>query len=139
MFTLTRESTLTPEELWRRLAALDEHADPVPLTTTIADPGPPAAGWRFTARTALGPLRFDDSMLVEEWDPPRRWRVRKQGFLKGWAEAEVTPVAGGSRLTWTEELWFELPGLTWLTRRAGDLLGPLIFGPVVNRLARAER
>ena len=139
MFTLTRESTLSPAELWQRLAALDDHADSVPLTTTIADPGAPAPGWRFTARTALGPLRFDDSMFVEEWEPPRRWRVRKTGFLKGWAEAVVTPAAGGSRLTWTEELWFELPGLTGLTRRVGDVLGPLVFGPVVNRLARADR
>ena len=139
MFTLTRETPLSPDELWRRLAALDEHADSVPLTTTIADPGGPAAGWHFTARTALGPLRFDDSMFVEEWDPPRRWRVRKTGFLKGWAEAVVTAYAGGSRLTWTEELWFEIPLLTGVTRRVGDVVGPLIFGPVVNRLARAGR
>lgn len=139
MFTLTRESALSPDELWRRVAALGEHADSVPLTTTIADPGAPCAGWSFTARTALGPLRFDDSMFVEEWDPPRRWRVRKTGLLKGWAEAVVTSSARGSRLTWTEELWFEIPALTGVTRRVGDVVGPLIFGPVVNRLTRVDR
>ncbi len=135
MFTLTRESPLSPEALWARVAALADHAETVPLTTTLADPGDPGVGWRFTVRTALGPLRFDDSMVVEEWDAPRRWRIRKTGPLRGWAEATVSPYAGGSRLTWTEELWFEgVPGLRRLTRPVADVLGRVVFGRVVDRL-----
>lgn len=140
MFTLTRETSATPEALWGRVAALDRHADTVPLTTTLADPGPPGPGWRFAVRTRLGPLRFDDPMVVEEWDPPRSWRVRKLGPLGGWATARVEPYAGGARLTWTEELWLrgprqrEIPVVGWLTRVVGDLVGPLVFGPVADRL-----
>ena len=135
MFTLTRESDLPADELWARVAALADHADTVPLTTTLADPGDPALGWRFTVRTALGPLRFDDPMVVEAWQAPRRWRIRKTGTLKGWAEAVVSPYAGGSRLTWTEELWFDgVPGLRAVTRPLGDIFGRVIFGRVVDRL-----
>jgi hypothetical protein len=138
MFTLTRDSSLPPAELWLRVAALRDHTDTVPLTTTVADPGEPAVGWRFLVRTRLGPLRFDDPMVIEVWDAPQRWRIRKTGRLSGWAEAVVVPHAGGSRLTWTEELWFGVPGLRGMTRRVGDVLGPAIFGPVVDRLVAVE-
>ncbi|MFC7489652.1 MULTISPECIES: SRPBCC family protein [unclassified Knoellia] len=134
MFTLTRESPLPPTELWSRVAALAEHTETVPLTTTLADAGEPGVGWRFTVRTALGPLRFDDTMVVEAWDAPHRWRIRKTSRLAGWAQVDVTPYAGGSRLTWTEELWLGVPGLRRVTRAVGDLLGPLVFGRVVDRL-----
>lgn len=137
MFTLTRECPLPPDELWARVAALADHAETVPLTRTLAEEGDPAVGWRFTVRTALGPFRFDDTMVVEEWEPPRRWRIRKTGLLKGWALAEVSPYAGGSRLTWTEELWFAgVPGLKALTRPVADVAGRVVFGRVVDRLVR---
>lgn len=134
MFALTRESSLPPDEVWQRLAALTEHTDTVPLTTTLAGPGEPAAGWTFAVRTELGPLRFDDTMVVEEWDPPHRWRIRKTGRLHGWAEAVAQPYAGGSRVTWTEELWLDVPGLRRLTTRIGDRLGAVLFAPVVERI-----
>ena len=135
MFTLTRESPLPPAELWARVAALADHADTVPLTTTLADPGEPGVGWHFTVRTAVGRLHFDDPMVVEVWEAPHRWRIRKTGPLRGWAEAVVTPYAGGSRLTWTEELWFSsVPGLRRVTRPVADVAGRVVFGRVVDRL-----
>lgn len=134
MFTLTRDSPLSPPELWRRVAALDAHTASVPLSSTHTDPGPPSVGWGFTVRTSLGSLHFDDTMVVEAWDPPRQWRVRKTGRLSGWAQAVVIPYAGGSRLTWTEELWFGSGWLRKLTTRVGDLAGPRLFGRVVDRL-----
>ena len=134
MFTLTRESDLTPADLWLRASSLTEHTATVPLTTTIADAGSPAVGWGFVVRTALGPLHFDDSMVVETWDAPRQWRIRKTGRLSGWAEVLVTPYAGGSRLTWTEELWFGSGSARRLTTAIGDVLGPRLFGRVVDRL-----
>lgn len=140
MFTLVRESLLPPQELWVRVAALADHTGTVPLTSTLADPGEPGAGWHFAVRTAVGPLRFDDPMVVEVWDPPRRWRVRKTGRLRGWAEAVVTPYAGGSRLAWTEELWFGgLPLLQRATRPVGDLAGRYLFARVVDRLVEVDR
>lgn len=139
MFTLTRETALPPEELWLRVSALEGHADTVPLTTTITPGGEPTEGWQFTVRTALGPVRFDDTMVVDVWDPPRQWRVRKTGGLAGWAQVVVMPYAGGSRLTWTEELWLGLPGLRRITTGIGDLVGPIIFGRVVDRLVAVGR
>lgn len=139
MFVLTRESRLAPDALWVRVAALADHATTVPLTATLAEPGEPGVGWGFTVRTALGPLRLDDPMVVEEWEPPRRWRIRKTGRLRGWAEAVVSPYAGGSRLTWTEDLWFgSLPGLGSVTRPVADACGRVVFGRVVDRLVGGE-
>lgn len=138
MFTLTRDSSLSPDELWHRVAALADHADSVPLTHTISDSSPPSVGWTFTVRTALGPLRFDDSMVVEEWDAPSQWRIRKTGRLGGWAQAVVSPYAGGSRLTWTEELWVGSGVVRRLTTRIGDLTGPLVFGRVADRLTQVD-
>lgn len=138
MFTLTRESRLSPADLWLRVASLAEHTATVPLTTTIADEGAPTVGWGFTVRTALGPLRFDDSMVVDAWDPPRQWHIRKTGRLSGWAEVSVTPYAGGSRLTWTEELWVGSGAFRRITTRVGDLTGPLVFGRVVDRLVAVD-
>ncbi|MFC7487656.1 hypothetical protein ACOCJ7_16055 [Knoellia sp. CPCC 206453] len=135
MFILTRDSELTPAELWLRASALAEHTATVPLTTTIADPGSPTVGWGFVVRTALGPFHFDDSMVVETWEPPRQWRIRKTGRLSGWAELVVTPYAAGSRVTWTEELWLGSGGVRRLTSAMGDLLGPRLFGRVVDRFA----
>ena len=138
MFTLTRESSLAPVELWARVAALAEHTDTVPLTTTISDPGDPGVGWGFTVRTVLGPNRFDDTMVVDDWDPPSHWRIHKTGRLRGWAQVHVTAYAGGSRLTWTEELWLGSGVLRRLTTRVGDLTGPSVFGPVVDRLVAVQ-
>lgn len=138
MFTLTRDSALSPAALWLRVAALAEHTATVPLTTTIADAGEPTVGWGFTVRTTLGPVRFDDSMVVEAWGPPREWRIRKTGRLSGWAEVTVTSYAGGSRLTWTEELWFGSGSLRRVTTRVGDLTGPIVFGRVVDRLVAVD-
>ncbi|KGN39435.1 hypothetical protein N803_02965 [Knoellia subterranea KCTC 19937] len=111
----------------------------MPLTTTRTDGGEPHEGWSFTVRTTLGPVRLDDSMVVAEWEPPLRWRVHKTGPIHGWAEGVVSPSGAGSRLTWTEELWFGGKLLSPLTRRVGDVVGPLLFGPVVRRIATVTR
>lgn len=134
MFTLTRESRLPAEDLWARVAALADHSATVPFTTTRASGGDPGVGWRFTVRTALGRLRFDDPMVVEAWDPPRRWRIRKTGLLHGWVEAVVTPCAAGSRLDWTEELWLGGALVRRMTLPVGDIAGRVVFARVVDRL-----
>ena len=139
MFTVTREVPLPPEEAWRRLSDLGSHSDGVPLTSTTADAGEPTVGWRFTARTVLGPLRFDDPMVVEAWEPPRRWRVVKTGPLRGWAELEVTPTGTGSRVTWSEELGLRPRPIARLSTAVGDVAGRIVFGRVLDSLLRAPR
>ncbi|MFE6223976.1 SRPBCC family protein [Streptomyces sp. NPDC057854] len=118
-FRVERRTGLVPEEVWRRLTDWPAHGRQVPLTrTTVLTPGPNGPGTRFTARTGLGPLGFDDPMEVVRWQPPHRnrpgvCRLEKRGRLvRGWAEFEVAAAAGGTRVVWTEELAVRgLPGV----------------------------
>ena len=138
MFTLTRESSLAPVELWARVAALAEHTDTVPLTTTISDPGDPGVGWGFTVRTVLGPIRFDDTMVVDDWDPPSHWRIHKTGRSAGLGTGPRHCVC---RRLPTHVDRGALAGsgvLRRLTTRVGDLTGPSVFGPVVDRLVAVQ-
>ncbi len=84
-------------------------------------------GSRFTGRTRLGPIWFDDPMEVTIWDPPvaggRGYcKVQKFGpWLLGTAEIEVAPAsdgAGGAVVTWRE---------TVKTRGV-----PSVFNPIVR-------
>src|SRR4051812_999412 len=114
----------------------------VPLTTVTVErrgePGGHGLGTRFTGRTRLGPVGFDDPMEVTEWQPPAgespgRCRVSKFGpWLTGWAEIQVRPAAGGARVEWVEEV-----RVRWLPRladRLGGAVGSGFFARVVRRV-----
>ncbi|WP_432112904.1 SRPBCC family protein [Streptomyces sp. S1] len=111
-FRVERTVTLAPEEAWRRLTDWPAHGRLVPLTRTrVLTPGPNGAGTRFTARTGIGRLSFDDPMEVVRWDPPTAdrpgaCRLEKHGrVVRGWALIEVAEAPGGGcRVLWTEEL-----------------------------------
>ncbi|GAB2919977.1 SRPBCC family protein [Streptomyces heilongjiangensis] len=159
LFSLERLSSLPTDVAWQRLTDWHRHADVVPLTrVTVRTPPPTAEGTVFVARSGVGPLAFDDPMEVVVWQPPEsgragRCRLVKHGSLvRGWAEIEVHPYAGGgrgggqgddsghaaalaaSRVLWREELRVHrLPGLCdpplgWLSRR--------MFGRAVDGLLR---
>jgi len=115
----------------------------IPLTTVIIDrPGPngiAGPGTRFTGRTRLGPLGFDDPMEVTEWRPATdavagRCRVSKLGpWLTGWAEIDVRPGPGGTRVEWVEEV-----RARWTPRIADPVVaavGSAFFGRVLRRMA----
>lgn len=79
-FVVEFESALPPEELWRKLWELSRHSTAVPFTRVSSDDGSALrAGSHFVARTALGPLRFDDHMLVNRWQPPNYAVIIKTG------------------------------------------------------------
>ncbi|MFJ3336416.1 SRPBCC family protein [Streptomyces sp. NPDC086766] len=129
-FFLERTAPLSVDEAWRRLTQWSRHADVVPLTRiTVVTPEPTGEGTRFVARSGVGPLAFDDPMVVTVWHPPADGgaglcRLEKRGrVVKGWAEIEVRPGPGGrTRVRWREEVRIAyLPGL---------------FDPVVERTAR---
>ncbi len=65
---------------------------------------------RFLARTGLGPLRIDDVMEIEIWEPPRRVEVRHLGRLvRGRGIFRVEPLGEDRcRVTWQEV--DQLPG-----------------------------
>ncbi|MFK4145435.1 SRPBCC family protein [Streptomyces sp. NPDC004065] len=130
-FSLQRTAPLPLDEAWRRLTQWQRHADAVPLTrVTVVTPAPDGEGTRIVARSAVGPLGFDDPMEVTVWRPPADGepgvcRLEKRGrVVLGWAEIEVRPGPGGrTRVLWREEL------------RVRFL--PSLFDPVLERAARA--
>ncbi|WP_406859259.1 SRPBCC family protein [Streptomyces sp. HUAS MG47] len=142
VFRIERITPLPPAEAWRRLTDWPAHGAQVPLTRTrVLTPGPTAVGTRFTARTGLGRVAFDDPMELVRWEPPTAapgvCRLEKRGrVVLGWAEIEVTAAAGGgSRVVWHEEL-----RLRGLPRAADPLLataGRLLFGRAMDGLLRS--
>ncbi|MFF9281611.1 SRPBCC family protein [Streptomyces griseosporeus] len=142
-FLLERTAPLPLDEAWRRLTTWPRHGQAVPLTrVTVLTPPPTAEGTVLVARTALGPLGFDDRMEVTVWRPPSdgepgHCRLEKRGRLvRGWAEIEVRPGPGGrTRVIWREELDVRLlPGVFDGVLRG---TGRWVFGRAVNRLLRS--
>ncbi|MGW4723204.1 SRPBCC family protein [Streptomyces sp. NPDC004291] len=141
-FRVERTVPLAPEEAWRRLTDWSAHGRLVPLTRTrVLTPGPNGAGTRFTARTGIGRLSFDDPMEVVRWDPPTAGRpgacrLEKHGrVVRGWALIEVTEAPGGGcRVLWTEELTVRgVPrALDPVLARAGRV----VFGRALDGLLR---
>ena len=65
--------------------------------------GATVVGW-----TGVGPVGFTDTMVISEWEPPRRCVVRHTGkVVRGSGIFEVIPDGTGCVFRWTEEL--ELP------------------------------
>ncbi|MGW5422501.1 SRPBCC family protein [Streptomyces sp. NPDC003943] len=100
-FRIERTVPLSPEEVWRRLTDWSAHGRQVPFTrTTVLTPGPNGVGTRFTARTGMGRLGFDDPMEVVRFEPPAAGRagvcrLEKYGrVVRGWAAFEVTATPG---------------------------------------------
>ena len=147
VFTVARDADAPAADLWRALTDWPAHGRWVPFTTvTVTAPGDDAGngpGTRFSGRTALGPLGFDDPMEVVVWRPPTPDRpgevtVRKHGrVVLGWASATVTALGPTrSRVEWTEDV--EIAPAAW-TGWAAPLVvlgGRLAFGHVLRRAAR---
>ncbi|MEU5218709.1 SRPBCC family protein [Streptomyces sp. NPDC020807] len=142
LFRVERAAPRAPEETWARLTDWRAHGRQVPLTrTTVLTPGPNGPGTRFTARTGIGPLAFDDPMEVVRWEPPEAGgpgacRLVKSGRLvRGWALVEVVAApGGGSRVVWTEEL--SVRGLPRLFDPLLARAGRFLFGRAVDGLLR---
>ena len=89
-------------------------------------------GGGLEAFTGVGRLGFLDTMVITEWDPPRRCVVLHTGkVVKGLGIFEVVALPGGrSRFVWAEELDLPLgilgkagwpivrPGFAWGVRRS---------------------
>jgi uncharacterized protein YndB with AHSA1/START domain len=68
-----------------------------------------SVGSRILARTAAGPVGFDDPMEITGWDRPRRVQVHHLGrVVRGDGAFEVEALADGrSRFHWVE--WLDVP------------------------------
>lgn len=121
-FTLELRVDDPPEVVWPRLWDLDRHTAAVPLTTTRGT-GALALGSRFSARTALGPLGFDDDMVVTSWSPPLAARIEKVGrVLRGGVEVDLEPTPGGGTLV----RWRQRYGATGVPEVVAALARPVV-------------
>lgn len=109
---IIHRTLLDTGEAWTRLTDWERHAAAVPLTRAIIETPPPTHnGTRFTMRTGVGSITFDDPMEVTLWRPPQDGsaglvRLVKHGrVVRGRAEIELRPSpAGGCEAEWREEL-----------------------------------
>lgn len=92
-----RYTLLSPEQAFERVTTWEDHK--VPFTRTRR------TELGFVARTAIGPIGFDDPMTVTAWEPPRFCRIEKTGnVVRGWAEIEIEVNAKGTCVSWREDL-----------------------------------
>ncbi|TDF50601.1 SRPBCC family protein [Streptomyces sp. WAC05374] len=142
LFRIVRGAPLSAAEAWRRVTDWRAHAALVPLTRVGAvSTGPVREGSRFTMRTGIGPVGFDDPMEVVRWEPPGPGgapvgvcRLEKRGrVVTGWAEIEVRETAPGSvRVTWTEAL--RLRGVPRVCDPVLAGAGKWVFGRALSAL-----
>jgi carbon monoxide dehydrogenase subunit G len=72
--------------------------------------GGTGVGAEVVARTGIGLVGFADTMVITEWDPPRRCVVRHTGrVVRGLGIFEVTRAGRQSEFRWTEQLQLPWP------------------------------
>jgi carbon monoxide dehydrogenase subunit G len=114
-----------PERAWAALTAWNRQGEwMVGTDVATLDAQAQQVGGRLAARTGLpapGGRRIGvlDTMVITEWDPPRRVVVEHTGrVVRGRGIFEVEPREGGTTVSWREEL--DLP-----LGRLGELGWPL--------------
>lgn len=110
-FTVRLQAQCPADQALSRVLDLRAHSQVIPLTTLTPAPAfsDLTPGFRFVARTALGPLGFDDPMVVEHIGtvPGRAAaRLRKEGrAIRGRIRVDCRDTdGGGSALTWQQEV-----------------------------------
>ncbi len=96
-----------PEQVWQ--VAMDWSRQREWMWGTQVSGGT-GAGAEVVARTGIGPVGFADTMVITEWDPPRRCVVRHTGrVVRGLGIFEVVPGGSQSEFRWTELLQLPWP------------------------------
>ena len=120
----------TPEQVWPVIADFEAQkawmVDLRSLEVTSAVKQGVGARMKVTSELFGLPLVKDD-MFVDYWQEPRIYSVIHTGQFSGTGYFELTPVAGGTRLTWVEDFKPPLGGL-------GELGFDLIVGPHLRRV-----
>lgn len=124
----------SPGEAIRRVLDFRAHTRLIPLT--VVEPAVRFdelhAGFRFVARTGMGPVALDDVMLVEEIDGSSA-RIVKQGrVIRGSIHVRVEPVPGGSVLRWHQQV--RLPWLPGFLQGSAAQVLRLGYKRVLRRL-----
>jgi carbon monoxide dehydrogenase subunit G len=122
-----------PERVWAALTAWTRQGEWM-VATDVATVGGPAEGigGRLAARTGL-PLPGGrhvgllDTMVITEWEPPRRIVVQHTGrLIRGPGIFEIEPRGEHATFVWTERLWLPygvLGQLGWVLVKPFALIG----------------
>ena len=97
-----------PEQVWHLAMDWSRQGEWIPGTSVRGGTGVGASvvGW-----TGIGPVGFTDTMVITEWEPPRRCAVRHTGkVVRGTGLFEVVPRGQDSEFRWTERLDLIVPG-----------------------------
>ena len=140
-FEVQIDTRRSPGDAWDRVLDLRLHDLLIPFTRITSGKVPAAelgSGSAFVARTGLGPVGFDDPMVVEELvrpsdDSAGLARIRKHGkVIRGSIELRITPQPGGSRVKWNQEItvWGVPRALGWMTARVSRAA----YGMALRRL-----
>ena len=140
-FEVQIDTRRSPGDAWDRVLDLRLHDLLIPFTRITSGKVPAAelgSGSAFVARTGLGPLGFDDPMVVEELVRPSGGsaglaRIRKHGkVIRGSIELRITQQPGGSRVKWNQEItvWGVPRALGWMTARVSRAA----YGMALRRL-----
>jgi carbon monoxide dehydrogenase subunit G len=98
----------TPERVWQVAMDWSRQGEWIPGTSVSGGAG---VGAQVVARTAAGPVGFTDTMIITEWDPPRRCVVRHTGkVVRGSGIFEVIPSGELTEFRWTEQVELPVPG-----------------------------
>lgn len=138
-FTVTVVTAHNPSQAFDILTDFTQHSAPGTKVyyTSEQQTGTGAA---FNARTKLGPLAFDDNMVITDWQPPTSTDagfcyIDKVGpHLSGQAHLRISPHAQGSHIEWREWITLGPEPVRWFSGRIARLLGPLVFRAVVRNL-----
>lgn len=113
--------------VWDVLVDWPRHGEWVPFTRAEGGAG---EGERLEAWTGVGPVGFLDTMVITEWRPPHRVRVRHTGTLvRGEGRFELLDLPGDRcRVTWAE--------LVDLPFGPAGRAGWLVAGPAARLMLR---
>jgi hypothetical protein len=118
-----------PEEVWRAAMDWSRQREWIWATRVTGGQG---VGASVTGWTGIGPVGFTDTMVITEWDPPRRCVVRHTGrVVRGVGVFEVIGDAAPCEFRWAEELDLPLP------EPVGRIAG-LLIRPVAEQGLRAS-
>ncbi len=96
-----------PEQVWRAVTDWPRQHEWIWGTRVRGGHG---VGAEVTGWTGIGPVGFTDTMVITEWDPPRRCTVRHTGrIVRGTGVFEVAARGTSSEFRWAEHLQLPVP------------------------------
>ena len=143
-FAVTVPVAAPVPEVWAAITDWPSHSAWIPLTrVSLLSARPDGIGAEFVGRSGVGPLAFDDPMVVTDWSPPDPaggggyCRVRKTGsLLSGSASFRVEAAPGGSSLWWEEDVGIRPVGVTRFADPLVSVVGRLLFRQALRGFAR---